>query len=105
MAGNTVGARDLKTHLGKHLRRVRAGHTLVITDRGEPIAEIRVLAPADIAFLANLHLEVRHLVAQLVELVLEARRQRGVPVPQPLNIRTCLKHLILQPLDVVGAHG
>lgn len=41
MARNTVGARELKTHLGKHLRRVRAGETLVITDRGEPIAEIR----------------------------------------------------------------
>jgi prevent-host-death family protein len=40
----TVGARDLKTRLGGYLRRVRQGRTLVITDRGVPIAELRPLA-------------------------------------------------------------
>jgi prevent-host-death family protein len=46
MAGRrrkTVGARELKTRLGSHLRRVREGTTLVITDRGHPIAELRPL--------------------------------------------------------------
>ena len=38
-----VGTRELKTRLGGYLRRVRAGHRLVITDRGEPIAELRPL--------------------------------------------------------------
>jgi prevent-host-death family protein len=37
----TVGARELKTRLGAYLRRVRAGETLIITDRGEPTAELR----------------------------------------------------------------
>ena len=37
----TVGARELKTRLGHYLRRVRAGETLVVTDRGEPAAELR----------------------------------------------------------------
>ena len=37
----TVGARELKTRLGTYLRRVRAGETLIITDRGEPAAELR----------------------------------------------------------------
>jgi len=41
MARNTVGARELKTRLGTYLRRVRNGKTLIITDRGEPIAELR----------------------------------------------------------------
>ncbi|HEV8241962.1 MAG TPA: type II toxin-antitoxin system prevent-host-death family antitoxin [Thermoanaerobaculia bacterium] len=39
----TVGARELKTRLGTYLRKVRRGATLVVTDRGEPIAELRPL--------------------------------------------------------------
>lgn len=41
MARNTVGARELKTRLGTYLRKVRSGKTLIVTDRGEPIAELR----------------------------------------------------------------
>lgn len=40
---HVVGARELKTRLGRYLRRVRAGRTLIVTDRGEPIAELRPL--------------------------------------------------------------
>lgn len=43
MARNTVGARELKARLGTYLRAVRRGKTLVITHRGEPIAELRPL--------------------------------------------------------------
>ena len=43
MVRNVVGARELKTRLGTYLQRVRAGRTLVVTDRGEPIAELRPL--------------------------------------------------------------
>jgi prevent-host-death family protein len=39
----SVGARELKTRLGRYLRRVRRGARLVVTDRGEPIAELRPL--------------------------------------------------------------
>lgn len=38
---NVVGVRELKTRLGRYLREVRKGRTLVITDRGEPVAELR----------------------------------------------------------------
>jgi prevent-host-death family protein len=41
MERDVVGARELKTRLGTYLRRVREGRTLVVTDRGEPIAELR----------------------------------------------------------------
>ena len=41
-----VGARELKTRLGGYLRRVRQGMTLVVTDRGEPVAELRPLPGA-----------------------------------------------------------
>ena len=46
MARNVVGARELKTRLGTYLQRVREGRTLIVTDRGEPVAELRPL-PTD----------------------------------------------------------
>lgn len=45
MERSSVGARELKTRLGRYLRRVREGRTIVVTDRGEPIAELRPIAP------------------------------------------------------------
>ena len=39
----TVGARELKTRLGSYLRAVRSGATILVTERGEPVAEIRPL--------------------------------------------------------------
>jgi prevent-host-death family protein len=39
----TVGVRELKTRLGGYLQQVRQGRTLVVTDRGEPVAELRPL--------------------------------------------------------------
>lgn len=44
MASNVVGARELKVRLGSYLKHVRQGHTLIVTDRGQPIAELRPLA-------------------------------------------------------------
>ena len=38
-----VGARELKTRLGRYLNRVRRGDTIVVTDRSEPVAELRPL--------------------------------------------------------------
>jgi len=37
----TVGVRDLKANLSKHLKRVRAGATITVTDRGRAIATIQ----------------------------------------------------------------
>ena len=45
MERSSVGARELKTRLGRYLRRVREGRSIVVTDRGEPIAELRPIAP------------------------------------------------------------
>jgi prevent-host-death family protein len=41
MPKNTVGARELKMRLGTYLQRVRQGQRLVVTDRGQPVAELR----------------------------------------------------------------
>lgn len=37
----SIGIRELRQHASKYLRRVRAGETITLTDRGEPFAEIR----------------------------------------------------------------
>lgn len=42
----TVGARELKNRLGRYLRLVRTGETILVTERGQPIAELRPLSPA-----------------------------------------------------------
>ncbi len=44
MKAKAVGARELKTRLGSYLRQVREGKTLIVTDRGEPIAELRPIS-------------------------------------------------------------
>ncbi len=35
----TVGIRELKNHLSEYLRRVRHGESMLVTDRGEVVAE------------------------------------------------------------------
>lgn len=54
MERNVVGARELKTRLGTYLRRVREGRTLLVTDRGEPIAELRPVAQRGAGITAEL---------------------------------------------------
>jgi prevent-host-death family protein len=44
----TVGSRELKTRLGAYLRQVRSGITLIVTDRGVPVAELRPLGMASV---------------------------------------------------------
>jgi prevent-host-death family protein len=41
---SVVGSRELKTRLGQYLNRVRRGETILVTDRHEPIAELRPLS-------------------------------------------------------------
>src|SRR2546425_7147928 len=35
-----VGLRELKNHLSRYVRQVRAGHDIQVTDRGEVVAEL-----------------------------------------------------------------
>jgi prevent-host-death family protein len=45
----SVGIRELKTHLSRHLKRVRAGVRLLVTERGRSIATIAPMEmPADV---------------------------------------------------------
>ena len=50
-----VGARELKTRLGTYLRQVRRGATLVVTERGEPVAELRPLPTGESDLEKRLH--------------------------------------------------
>jgi len=46
---DSVGIRELKTHLSRHLKRVQAGERLLVTERGRSIATISpVDVPADV---------------------------------------------------------
>lgn len=54
MATKAVGARELKLRLGKYLALVRQGRTLVITNRGQPVAQLSPLAPPESAVEAAL---------------------------------------------------
>lgn len=56
----TVGIRELKAHLSRHLKRVRSGARLVVTDRGRPVATISpVELPADVDWAHQLVAEGR----------------------------------------------
>ena len=44
---DTVGVRELKTHLSRHLKRVCAGSRLVVTERGRAIATINPVEPSN----------------------------------------------------------
>lgn len=46
-ARRVVGARELKTRLGKYLRAVRSGTTITVTERGVPVARLSPLAGED----------------------------------------------------------
>jgi antitoxin (DNA-binding transcriptional repressor) of toxin-antitoxin stability system len=37
----TIGVRELKANLSRVLREVRAGETMLVTDRGQVVAELR----------------------------------------------------------------
>ena len=46
---NKVGIRELKANLSRHLKRVRSGSRLVVTERGQAIATIQPIeTPADV---------------------------------------------------------
>lgn len=57
---NAVGVRDLKNRLSHHLKRVRAGVRLTVTERGRPIATlVPVEEKDDLAWLHKMVAEGR----------------------------------------------
>lgn len=72
MERNVVGARELKVRLGKYLRLVRAGRTLIVTDRGQPVAELRPIDAATSADAVLAKLEAAGALARPVRKTLTA---------------------------------
>jgi prevent-host-death family protein len=64
MAGNIVGARELKVRLGTYLGRVRRGQRIVVTDRGQPVAELRPISGEAGVQSILVDLEARGIVAR-----------------------------------------
>lgn len=46
MTQTTVGIRELKTRLGNYIQQVKAGATLIITERGKPVGRIVPIKPS-----------------------------------------------------------
>jgi antitoxin (DNA-binding transcriptional repressor) of toxin-antitoxin stability system len=44
---SSVGIRELKNRLSEYVRRVQGGEDITVTDRGEPVAELRLPTPAE----------------------------------------------------------
>ncbi|HEY0511137.1 MAG TPA: type II toxin-antitoxin system prevent-host-death family antitoxin [Thermoanaerobaculia bacterium] len=44
-AAVTVGIKELKTRLSEYVGRTREGESFLVTDRGEPVAELIPLSP------------------------------------------------------------
>jgi len=78
-----VGARELKTRLGGYLQQVRQGRSLVITDRGEPVAVLKPVHGDDTGNAKLERLKALGAVTQLENRPLapfRAVRGRGAPV-------------------------
>jgi len=54
MTEMTVGIRELKARLSNYMQQVKAGATLVITERGKPVGRIVPLSPAVVAWVQEL---------------------------------------------------
>jgi len=46
MTQTTIGIRELKTRLSSYMQQVKAGATLVITERGKPVGRIVPMSPS-----------------------------------------------------------
>ncbi len=46
MTQTTIGIRELKTRLSSYIQQVKAGATLVITERGKPVGRIVPMSPS-----------------------------------------------------------
>lgn len=58
----SIGSREFKNRMGRYLRAVRAGRTLIITDRGKPVAKLA--PPNDAPLETGLQARLRELEAQ-----------------------------------------
>lgn len=76
-----VGVRDLKNRLSRYLDEVRRGEVVLVTDRGEVVAELRQPTVA----IDDASPQARRLLALAAEGVVQpaTRRNNSAPYPRP----------------------
>jgi len=86
---DTVGIRELKAHLSRHLKRVRAGSRLLVTERGRIIASID---PVD----APPGLEWAHALLEAGRAQWGGGKPEGCPQPLPTTDGRTVSAVVLE---------
>lgn len=84
-----MGVRELRQNLSVHLRKVKAGHVLEVTERGVPVAQLAPLASSDdpLAQLEAAGLIMRRATARLEDL------PPPLPLPEGVSLSRILDEL------------
>ncbi|HWD81102.1 MAG TPA: type II toxin-antitoxin system prevent-host-death family antitoxin [Kribbella sp.] len=77
-----VGIRELRDNLSRHLAEVRSGHTVTVTDHGQPVA--RIVPVGQPTRLEQLRSEGR----------VQPARQKKQPAPEPIRAEGLVGELI-----------
>ena len=82
-----VGVRELRQNLSVHLRKVKAGQVLEVTERGIPVAQLAPLSRTDdpLAHLEAGGLLIRRPTKRLEDLPPPVRLPRGVSISKILD--------------------
>lgn len=80
MRRSRVGVRELRQNLSVHLRKVKAGQVLEVTERGVPVAQLAPLPPPDdpLARLEAAGLIIQRATGRLEDLPPPIRLPRGI---------------------------
>jgi prevent-host-death family protein len=76
-----LGVRELKAKLSSYLERVKAGETIMVTDRGVPVAEIRPVGAARV-------------LDELIAAGLASRGTQSGWLPEPIPIQGTVMDLL-----------
>ncbi len=87
MRRSKVGVRELRQNLSVHLRKVKAGQTLEVTERGIPVAQLGPLARPDdpLGRLEAAGLLIQRPTKRLEDLSRPIRLPRGLSLSETLR--------------------
>lgn len=87
MRRSRVGVRELRQNLSVHLRKVKAGQVLEVTERGVPVAQLAPMPPADDAIgrLEAAGVVLRRPTKRLEDLPRPIRLRRGLSISRVLD--------------------
>ena len=80
----SVGIKELRDRLSRHLAAVRAGHTVTVTDHGRPVARI---VPVD---------QPTTLERLIAEGIVQPPRTAKRPAPEPLDVGASVSELVAE---------